>query len=157
METKIVWCFKKAGAKIIEPNENMQSSFTKLSIQTLKSAEMTLGQKDFVWATSMIYYAEYYALYSLLLKLGVKSENHECSLEIAGFLMDKSIDLKGVKRAKKLRIDAQYYLKTVSDDELQEELRNAKIIVNDIINIINKLSTKEIKEYRNKLLKLIKS
>lgn len=71
--------------------------------------------------------------------------------------MDKSIDLKGVKRAKKLRIDAQYYLKTVSDDELQEELRNAKIIVNDIINIINKLSTKEIKEYRNKLLKLIKS
>ena len=105
----------------------------------------------------MIYYAEYYALYSLLLKLGVKSENHECSLEIAGFLMDESIDLKGVKRAKKLRIDAQYYLKTVSDDELQEELRNAKIIVNDIINIINKLSTKEIKEYRNKLLKLIKS
>ena len=103
MENKIIWSFKKAGAKIIDPNENMQSSFTKLPIQTLKSAEMTLNQKDFVWATSMIYYAEYYALYSLLLRLGIKCENHECSIEIAGFLMDKSIDLKGIKRAKKLR------------------------------------------------------
>ena len=157
METKIIWCFKKAGAKIIDPNMNMQASFIKLAIQTLKSAEMTLNQKDFVWATSMIYYAEYYALYSLLLKIGIKSENHECSLEIAEFLIDKPINFDDIKRAKKLRIDAQYYLKTASDNELQNELKNAKVFVNKVIDIASRLGTKEIKEYRNKILKLIEN
>ena len=71
------------------------------------------------------------------------------------FLTGKLINFEGIKRAKKLRIDAQYYSKTENDDELQKELKNAKTIVNDIINIISKPSAKEIKEYRNRLLKLI--
>jgi uncharacterized protein (UPF0332 family) len=127
-----------------------------LSKQTLKSAELTLESKDLVWSTSMVYYAEYYALYSFLAMIGIKCENHDCSIEIARFLLDKKIDLNDVKRAKDLRIDAQYYLKTKSDAELHEELDKAKIIVNNIINLINKLTDDAINGYREKISDIIK-
>ena len=141
---------------MIAPNQNIKSSFMDLSKQTLKSAELTLESKDLVWSTSMIYYAEYYALYSFLAMIGIKCENHECSIEIASFLLDKKIDLNDVKRAKDLRIDAQYYLKTKSDAELHEELDKAKIIVNNIINLINKLTDDAINGYREKISDTIK-
>ena len=156
MENKIRWCFSKGGANLIAPNQNIKSSFMDLSKQTLKSAELTLESKDLVWSTSMIYYAEYYALYSFLAMIGIKCENHECSIEIASFLLDKKIDLNDVKRAKDLRIDAQYYLKTKSDVELHEELDKAKIIVNNIINFINKLTDDAINGYREKISDIIK-
>ena len=156
MENKIRWCFSKGGANLIAPNQNIKSSFMDLSKQTLKSAELTLESKDLVWSTSMIYYAEYYALYSFLAMIGIKCENHECSIEIASFLLDKKIDLNDVKRAKDLRIDAQYYLKTKSDAELHEELDKAKIIVNNIINLINKLTDDAINGYREKISDIIK-
>ncbi len=156
MESKIRWCFSKGGAVLTEPNSNIKSSFMDLSKQTLKSAELTLESKDLIWSTSMVYYAEYYALYSFLAMIGIKCENHECSIEIASFLLDKKIDLNDVKRAKDLRIDAQYYLKTKSDAELHEELDKAKIIVNNIINLINKLTDDAINGYREKISDTIK-
>ena len=61
-----------------------------------------------------------------------------------------------MKRAKDLRIDAQYYLKTKSDAELHEELDKAKIIVNNIINLINKLTDDAINGYREKISDIIK-
>ena len=156
MESKIRWCFSKGGAVLTEPNSNIKSSFMDLSKQTLKSAELTLESKDLIWSTSMVYYAEYYALYSFLAMIGIKCENHDCSIEIARFLLDKKVDLNDVKRAKDLRIDAQYYLKTKSDVELHEELDKAKIIVNNIINFINKLTDDAINGYREKISDIIK-
>ncbi len=156
MESKINWCFKKAGAKLMPPNPNISSSFINLSKQTLKSAELTLESKDLVWSTSMIYYAEYYALYSFLTIVGIKCENHDCSIEIAEFLLDKKIDVNDIKKARDLRIDAQYYLKTKSDAELHEELNRAKIIVNNIINLTNKLTDDTVKDYRKRIIDTIK-
>ena len=72
MESKIRWCFSKGGADLTAPNPNIKSSFMVLSKQTLKSAELTLESKDLVWSTSMVYYAEYYALYSFLAMIGIK-------------------------------------------------------------------------------------
>ncbi len=105
MENKIKWCFKRAGAKFIDSNQNISESFLELSEQTLKSAEMTLKAGDLVWSTSMIYYAEYYSIYSFLSRVGVKCENHDCSIEIAEFLLSKEIDIGLVRKAKELRIN----------------------------------------------------
>ena len=84
--------------------------------------------------------------------VGIKCENHDCSIEIARVLLGKKIDVNDVKKAKDLRIDAQYYLKTKSDTELREELNKAKIIVNNIINLTNKLTDDTVKEYRKRII-----
>ena len=48
-----------------------------------------LNDKDLLWATVTIYYAEYYALYSFLQRIGVKCENHTCSILAVAFLLGK--------------------------------------------------------------------
>ncbi|MDP3766287.1 MAG: HEPN domain-containing protein, partial [Nanoarchaeota archaeon] len=84
---KLSWCFKlKDGLKIVEPNERLSKSYLEQAKSSLLRAEKDLNDKDFLWATVAIYYAEYYALYSFLQKIGVKCENHACSILAVAFL-----------------------------------------------------------------------
>ena len=82
METKkLTWCFKlKDGLKIDEPNERLSKSYLEQAKSSLLRAEKDLNDKDLLWATVAIYYAEYYALYSFLQRIGIKCENHACSI-----------------------------------------------------------------------------
>ena len=85
---KLRWCFRiKDGIKIVNPSEEIPRSYMELAKSTLKRANEVLEKKDPVWSSVMIYYADYYALYSFLRKIGVKSENHSCSIEAAGLLL----------------------------------------------------------------------
>ena len=65
--------------------------------------------------TTTKYYSEYFAVYALLIRIGVKSEIHECTIEIAKLLEREGILPVGVakilERDKELRIENQYYLK----------------------------------------------
>src|SRR3989338_2860632 len=87
---KLNWCFKlKDGLKVVEPNERLSKSYLEQAKSSLLRAEKDLNDKDFLWATVAIYYAEYYALYSFLQKIGVKCENHFCSILATTFLLGK--------------------------------------------------------------------
>ena len=80
-DKKIGWCFKiKEGLQIVEPNENLSQSYLNEAKSSLLRAEKNLEDKDLLWTTVAVYYAEYYALYSFLQKIGVKCENHSCSI-----------------------------------------------------------------------------
>ena len=83
MENKSVnWCFKiKDGLRITEPNENLSKSYLNEAKSSLERAEKDFNDGDLLWATVVIYYAEYYALYSFLQRIGVKCENHFCSIQ----------------------------------------------------------------------------
>src|SRR3989344_1840598 len=89
MENKVLsWCFKlKDGLKIVEPNERLSKSYIEQAKSSLLRAEKDLNDKDLLWATVTIYYSEYYALYSLLQKIGIKCENHACSILIVALLL----------------------------------------------------------------------
>lgn len=70
---QLKWCFGiKDGLRIAEPNEILAKSYLEESKFSLERAEKNFNDKDLLWTTVVIYYAEYYALYSFLQKIGVK-------------------------------------------------------------------------------------
>ena len=75
---KIKWCFKK-GMEIVKPNSNLADAYLKKSEDSLESMRL-ITSKD--WKISMAYYSMYFGLYSVLMKIGIKSEIHSCSIEI---------------------------------------------------------------------------
>jgi len=146
MENKIKWCFRiKDGLKIVEPNENISKSYFNLAKSSLLKAE-----KDLLWATVTIYYAEYYALYSFLQKIGIKCENHFCSINLISFLFGED-KTKTINEHKDKRIDAQYYLKIGQEDKVRIMLQDAKIFVSEFSEIASNITKEEITFYRKKL------
>lgn len=59
----------------------------------------------------MAYYACYNSLYAILMKCGIYSEIHDCTIGLMLFLGFDPEDVKFIMRLKHNRIDIQYYLK----------------------------------------------
>ena len=149
---KLKWCFEvKNGIKIRKPSNEISNSYLELSKSSLKSAETILKQ-NLLWASVMIYYAEYYALYSFLTKIGIKSENHLCSILLAKFLLGEN-KTKLIEKHREKRIDAQYYLKVGKEKEVEDMLRDAKFFVADFERITTNLEDEEIERFREKIKK----
>ena len=145
------WCFKlKDGLKIVEPNENLSKSYLEQAKSSLLRAEKDFDDKDLLWSTVAIYYAEYYALYSFLQRIGVKCENHACSILAVTLLLGED-KTKTINQHKDKRIDAQYYMKVDQEGKIKEMLQEAKRFVSNFDEIVSGLSESEIKEYRIKV------
>jgi len=131
MENKLRWCFKiKDGLKIVEPNERLSKSYLEQAKSSLLRAEKNLLENDLLWATVTIYYAEYYALYSFLQKIGIKCENHACSIIAVGFLLGEN-KVKIINQHKDKRIDAQYYMKVDQEAKVKAMLQEAKMFISN--------------------------
>jgi len=156
MKEKFKWCFRiKDGAKIVRSNETISKSYINLAKNTLKSAENMLKEDDLLWTTVMSYYAEYYALYSFLARIGVKCENHFCSILITKFLLGKEM-VESIEKNKDKRIDAQYYLRIVKKDKIKNMLNSAKLFVAEFEDMISKLNEKKITFFREKIKEILK-
>ncbi len=150
---KLKWCFKiKDGIKVNDPSNEISASYFNLSITTLQNAELMLN-KDLLWTTVMIYYAEYYALYSFLTKIGIKCENHTCSILLVKYLLKEEI-INIIEEHKKKRIDAQYYLKVGMKKEVKNMLKDAKFFISWFDNFISNLSERDIIEFNRKVHKI---
>jgi uncharacterized protein (UPF0332 family) len=148
---KLKWCFKlKRGLKIVEPNENLSKSYLKEAKLSLKRAEKNFEDGDLLWATVIIYYADYYALYSFLQRIGIKCENHFCSILAIGLLLGEE-KIKTINKHKDKRIDAQYYMKVDKDEQVKEMIQEAKTFVSEFDDFISNLTEKEIEDYRGKV------
>ena len=116
LKNKIRWCCRqKEGIRIIDPNENLCREYLKEADDTLDGLALVRGK----WKLIMAYYACYNALYSLLLKAGIKSEIHSCSIAVMAFIegFDEN-DMVFMEKLKDDRINVQYYLKKKElDDE----------------------------------------
>ena len=145
---KLTWCFKlKDGIRIVEPNERLSKSYLEQAKSSLLRAEKDLNDKDLLWSTVAIYYAEYYALYSFLQRIGVKCENHVCSILATGLLLGED-KTKIINQHKDKRIDAQYYMKVDQELKIKSMLQEAKIFVSNFDGIASNLTESEIKKYR---------
>ena len=115
-------------------------------------SEKDLNDKDFLWATVTLYYAEYYALYSFLQRIGIKCENHACSILATTLLLgdDKT---KIINEHKVKRIDAQYYIKVDQEIKIRAMLQEAKIFVSNFDELVSKINENEIKRYRETISK----
>ncbi len=121
---KIKWCLNvKNGLELVEPSENMSRIYILKAEDALKAASVLKENRD--WEISSSYYAMYFALYSVLMRIGVKCENHSCTIEFMDkFLLDyfAAGDVIDMRDAMKLRIDAQYYANREIDIEKYQKM-----------------------------------
>ena len=88
----IDWC-KKQGMKLIEPNDNLAEEYYRNAEETLRVTNLIKNSGSNMWLATQKYYTEYLAAYSLLMKIGVKSEIHSCTIEVIRLLeKEKLID-----------------------------------------------------------------
>ena len=152
--TKISWCFSiKGGLEKTEPNDNLSSSYLTQAETSLAKVKELIEDNDLVWASVRIYYSAYYALYSFLQKIGVKSENHECSIELSKELLNQNFVDK-INDFKKERIDSQYYLIIGKKEKLLELYSSAKEFYLKFKNIIDNISKQDIENFRSEIDKL---
>jgi uncharacterized protein (UPF0332 family) len=152
MENKqLAWCFGlKGGLKMAEPNERLSKSYFEQAKSSILRAEKDFKDNDLLWATVAVYYSEYYALYAFLQRIGVKCENHACSIVAAGTLLGEE-KIKVINEHKSKRIDAQYYMKVEKEQEVQKMLVEAKGFIAFFDEILSKLTAKDIAGYRSTL------
>ncbi|NQV09472.1 HEPN domain-containing protein [Candidatus Woesearchaeota archaeon] len=154
MQNKIKWCFGlKDGLKLIEPNEEIAISYLREAKTSLKRAEKNFEDGDLLWTTVVIYYAEYYSLYSFLQRIGIKCENHFCSILAIALLLGKD-KTETINKHKSKRVDAQYYMKIGKKEEVKKMLQEAKRFVIGFDNFISNLTNNDIKFYGKQLKKL---
>lgn len=151
------WCYKqKDGIKLIESNENLAKEYLKSAEETLLSLKIS-NEDSNMWKATKKYYAEYLAVYALLMKIGVKCEIHDCTIELIKFLEEFNLFPKEAYKLlsldKKLRIDNQYYLKNI---KVQINYNSLLEFILNIKKRINSISIEEVKSIRTKLLGVLK-
>lgn len=148
----IKWCFNiKNGIEIVEPSDNMSFSYMKMAEESLHMIKK--NEESRIWTASTSYYTIYYSLYSLMMKIGIKCEIHQCSFEFMkhflNFYSQEDLDL--IKMSFETRNDLQYYPdKLVSDNKLDFVKKGAVDFFVKTKEILSKLSEKQIKEIRKK-------
>jgi len=133
------WC-KKHGMKLIEPNDNLAEEYFRNAEETLRVTNLIKNSGSNMWLATQKYYTEYLAAYALMMKLGIKSEIHSCTIEVMTLLeKEKIIDFnfsKILEDDKELRIDNQYYLQNrpvgFDPNKLSELLLKIRTALNTI-------------------------
>ena len=108
---RLVWCAEiRAGISLVDPNDNLASAYFKKAENAL-DAMHSVHPKE--WKISTGYYSLYFSLYAVLMKVGIRSENHICSLEVMRELLKDyftNAEVEMIDRARRSRIDCQYYI-----------------------------------------------
>lgn len=91
-DDRLFWCFRqKDRIRIVEPNEDVSKAYLKKAISALNTMTAALKIRETDWIVTTAYYARYFALYSLLMKMGFKSEIHNCTISLGRYLSERGI------------------------------------------------------------------
>ena|SRR3989344_2907541 len=143
------WCKKrKGGIKIVEPNDNLSKEYLENAEETLKVLKGVEGKSN-MWLAVFKYYFEYFCVYSILMKIGIKCEIHDCTIEVCRFLEKEKIIPFGfteiLEGDKDIRIDNQYYLKNRNVEINHDILRDFLLAIKEVLNNLNYDLIKEIR------------
>jgi len=148
------WCLKQhRGIRLTKPSDNMVRAYLQKSKNALKSMEINAQAGLTEWAVSACYYAEYFVVYALLCKIGVKSEIHDCTITLFEFLFSDSIPaeiVKELRSSKSNRVETQYYTQEITVD-LNQVLTQAKRFVLEIEKTLDSLNSERIEQLQDKL------
>ena len=153
---KLKWCCGQGkGLRLIKPNDNLAKEYLESSEETLLILQ-DIKSKSNMWLATTKYYSEYFAIYALLQKIGVKCEIHDCTIEMAGFLEEKGFIPRGYTKIlsedKDLRIDNQYYLKNRKVNINIGKLREFILVIKNKVNTLTLNEITKIREELNKFL-----
>jgi uncharacterized protein (UPF0332 family) len=153
-DNNLIWCFKqKRGIRITEPNTNLTKAYLKKATSALNTMTAALQINEADWTATTAYYARYFALYALLMKIGVKSEIHDCTINMAQLLANHEILrqnlVNDLTEAKQTRIDTQYYVATeLNQKEIIKNAEKARKFVLEIEQTIESITPKQINTIR---------
>ena len=135
----IEWC-KKQGMKLVEPNIMLAEEYYANSEETLRVTNLIKDSGSNMWLATQKYYTEYLAAYALLMRIGIKTEIHSCTIDIIKMMEDKGIiDFKFSAQLiadKELRIDNQYYLKNLPVEFDPKKMANLLLAVRKILDTL---------------------
>ena len=156
------WCFTlKNPVEIVEPSTNLAQAYIEKSNDSLEMAQLAIRANKKEWAVTTMYYCQYMALYGLLQKIGIKSENHTCSILIAeNFIPQVEKEaIKQIKEFKEERIERQYYVAKSDTESLDIGLLNEKTkrFHYKFIELINTITEKEVSHIRKEIIAYINS
>ncbi len=148
---QISWCKnQKNGIKLIEPNDNLSEEYLRNAEESMKVLKIICPVQSNMWLATTKYYIEYFSVYAVLMKIGIKCELHNCTLSLVKLLEKKNIFKKGTYKTldddKELRIDNQYYLK---DKKVFIDFEKLSGLIVDARKIITELTAGKIQEIRS--------
>jgi uncharacterized protein (UPF0332 family) len=147
----------KNGIELIEPSDNLSKVYFEKSENALKATVSLKGNKE--WEISSCYYSMYFALYGVMMKLGVKCENHACSIEFMKSILKNKFskeEISLLSKSRDARVDIQYYTdKNISDELYAKMINESPKFIARCKEISYSLTEKEINGFREELGKLI--
>lgn len=145
---------KEKKLLIVEPSKEISQAYMEKATKSLKSSKVLLKIKNLEDSIALAYYSMYFALLSLLFRVGIKSENHTISIWLLKELFE--IDNKSIKNAKKERIEKQYYVDSKAlEQEVKDLTRDTEDFITLIFNFIETLKQDDIDRFRNKARKIL--
>lgn len=142
--------YREGKLEVVEPSEEVAKAYIIKSESNLISAKILLSNNRLEESVGLAYYSMYHLLTALLFKAGIKSENHTASIILLSDLFDR--ENEEISRAKKERVDKQYYVGfSITKDDVEDTIKIAERFNNSLFDFISKLNLRNIQEYRLKL------
>ncbi len=156
--SKFKWCLGiKNGLEIREPNANLTEAYIQKAESALESMRLVKKQD---WVIATAYYSMYFSIYAILIKIGIKCENHACTIECIKEILKKEYneeEIEFLEKSMQARIDKQYYTdREVADEQSNEMMRRAPEFLIKSKEIIARLTEKEIKRIRQEIMNIKK-
>jgi uncharacterized protein (UPF0332 family) len=139
------------------PNEDLAAAYLRKSEDAMEAMH-SVASRD--WKISAGYYSLYFSLYSVLMKIGIKSENHVCTIGIMQHLLldlftCEECDL--LEQARLARVKTQYYttsdVSSAFDDTLDAEVPHLLVKCR---GIVDRLDAKKVRKIRDTYAELVK-
>jgi uncharacterized protein (UPF0332 family) len=150
VKNKLSWCADaKNGIMLVEPNNDVALAYLKKSGDAMEAMHSVVSHD---WKISAGYYSLYFSLYAVLMKAGIKSENHVCTIEIMQHILADFFtreECKLMERARHARVESQYY--TTSEIPAAFEDTLAKQVPHFLVKcqgIVDRMDAKKIQKIR---------
>lgn len=155
---RLVWCTRITnGISLVDPSDNLSSAYFRKAEAALDAMHSVRPEE---WKITAGYYALYFSLYAVLMKIGIRSENHVCTIELMRQLLDDVFaapEIDTIERARRSRVDNQYYtMQSVTQDQLHELTRSAPEFLVRCKTVANRLTEKDVARIRKKYQTLIR-
>lgn len=157
MKDILSWCAGiKNGIMPVEPNDPLASAYLKKAEDAM-DAMHSVSSND--WKISTGYYSLYFSLYAVLTKIGIKSENHTCTIVLMRHLLRDFFthdECEMLEKARQARVETQYYVSSdVSGPYAATLARQVPRFLVECRGIVDGLKEKDVQALRQSFAGLI--
>ena len=146
--------YQKKKIQFVNPNEYLKSAYLQRSEESLSSAKALLDIGNLRDSVALFYYSMYHCLIALMFRAGIKCENHTAAIIILKDVF--GLDSRDIRKAKKDRVDKQYYVNfRITEEEVKETMALAEDFIAGLMDFIERLGEQDIRDYRERFLALI--